>query len=343
MSSNGWTIERVAKGARWRLGEAVRRFRELPRRAALAYHGRPGYLARHAPEIRSDAPGDRTEVDAYWSEWTVNSQPFGTARESESYLEWRFDEYPLFREFAALWGDHSGEVVLDYGCGPGNDVTGLLLYSGAEKVIAVDISRKALELTRRRLALHKVDTSRVELIHSPDGRPEIPLADNAVDYFQSMGVIHITTDPGGILRELHRILKPGGVGRVMVYNQDSVWFHLYTAYERMILEGLYPGLSVEEAFQRTTDGEDCPIARAYSPQDFAALCTEAGFETTYVGGHLSRHELDLWAAHGGDAIADQRLDARHRDFLSELEFDADGYPLWQGKHAGVGAVFELRS
>ena len=34
----------------------------------------------------------------------------------------------------------------------------------------------------------------------------------------------------------------------MVYNRDSVWLHLYTAYERMIIEGAFPGLDIHEAF-----------------------------------------------------------------------------------------------
>ena len=158
-----------------------------------------------------------------------------------------------------------------------------------------------------------------------------------------MGVIHITTDPGGILRELHRVLKPGQLGRVMVYNTDSVWFHLYAAYVKQIVEGRWPDLPVEEAFQKTTDGEDCPIARSYTPGEFGALCESAGFDVTYKGGHLSRWELTIHEMHAKNALADDRLAERHKDFLRELEFDSDGYPVWNGKHAGVGAVFELRN
>src|SRR5712692_5246523 len=76
-----------------------------------------------------------TPVDEYWSRNTVNSTPFQSAEESEAYLKWRNDQYPLFPEFMTIWGDHTGQIVLDYGCGPGNDVTGYLLYSGARKVI----------------------------------------------------------------------------------------------------------------------------------------------------------------------------------------------------------------
>jgi ubiquinone/menaquinone biosynthesis C-methylase UbiE len=335
--------DRTRYRLRGRVQSAVGRLRETPRRARNAYHNSDFYLSGHAPQIKLNGAEDATAVDEYWNEWTVNSTPFETARESADYLEWRFEEYPLFREMAGLWGDHTDEVVLDYGCGPGNDVVGLLTNTKAQKVIGMDISRKALELTRRRIALHKVDTDRVELIQISDAEPVVPLEADSVDYFQSMGVIHITTDPGAVLKELHRVLRPGREARVMVYNQDSIWFHLFTPYVKQILEGKWTDLPVEEAFQKNTDGEDCPIARSYTHQQFGELCEAAGFEVDYVGGHLSKTELEAYAEHAEAALADDRLDERHKQFLRELEFDSDGYPLWSGKHAGVGGVYELRS
>ena len=72
----------------------------------------------------------------------------------------------------------------------------------------------------------------------------------------------------------------------MVYNRDSIWRHLYVAYQRMVVDGDYSGLSIDEAFSRTTDGEDCPIARNYSGGDFVAECEAAGFEARYLGGYF---------------------------------------------------------
>src|SRR5437016_1773300 len=84
---------------------------------------RVGVLARPGPlaPIRT-IEGDRGEVDRYWTAHTVNSTPFLTPKQSLRYLEGRFAEYPLFREFSGLYGAHVGEVVVDYGCGPGNDL-----------------------------------------------------------------------------------------------------------------------------------------------------------------------------------------------------------------------------
>jgi ubiquinone/menaquinone biosynthesis C-methylase UbiE len=317
--------------------------RGVPTRILRAYHGRQAYLARHAPPIRAGEADELTEVDGYWGGHTVYSPPFATAGESSRNLEWRFEEHPLFREFSGLWGEHDGEVVLDYGCGPGNDLVGFLIHTGAEKVIGLDISREALELARRRIALHRVPRDRVELIQLNDSRPQIPLPDGSVDFLQSQGVLQHTSDPLSILRELHRVLKPGGEARVMVYNRESVWLHLYTAYVVMELEGQHRGVDVEEAFQLTTDGPECPIARCWRPRDFTALCAEAGFETEFLGGYLTRHELEMLSGHLDRAVGDPRLAEEHRGFLRSLEFDRAGLPLHGEAYAGVGGAYLLRS
>ena len=114
-------------------------------------------------------------MEWYWSRHTVNSRPFKSAGESEAYLAWRFQQYPLFREFMDLWGDHDGQTILDYGCGPGDDVTGFLLHTGARRVIGLDVSPKALDLTHRRLQLHEIDPGRYDLIKVSDATPSIPL------------------------------------------------------------------------------------------------------------------------------------------------------------------------
>ena len=71
-----------------------------------------------------------TAVDRYWTAHTVNSRPFATAEASADYLEWRFAEYPLFRELSGLWGEDMNtdnllclgmNPHLDYALGPSQD------------------------------------------------------------------------------------------------------------------------------------------------------------------------------------------------------------------------------
>jgi ubiquinone/menaquinone biosynthesis C-methylase UbiE len=310
---------------------------------------RPEAAEAALPESLDEAPqphqeveaADRNSVDHYWSEHTVNSKPFKTARESEEYLKWRASVYPKFPELMQMYGSHDGEVVLDYGCGPGNDLVGFAIYTRAAKVVGIDISPKALKLSAARLALHEVPSERVELILSSDSLSSVPLEDASVDYINCSGVLHHTTDPRPILKDFYRVLRPGSRACIMVYNRDSLWLHLFTAYERMIVEGAFRGMSVEEAFARNTDGVECPIARCYSAEEFREMCEAAGFACEYAGGYLSDTELKSYRKHHRAALRDERLADEHKRFIGELVFDAEGLPTHQGKYAGIGGVYWL--
>jgi SAM-dependent methyltransferase len=314
----------------------MRGFRSrLRRQDAPARSGSP-------PRIRSSTARADSEVDRYWTAHLVRSEPFKSAGDSERYLAWRFEEYPLFREFSGLYGEHPGEVILDYGCGPGHDVVGFALYSGARRIIGVDVSPTALDLAAQRVALHSIDSDRVELLHTSDADPALALEDASVDHFSCQGVLHHTSDPQAILRELHRVLRPKGTGSIMVYHRDSVWWHLWTAYDRMIIDGTLAGLDIVEAFRRNTDGPACPISVAYRGDEFVALCASVGFEASFLGGYLSRHELERLRASWALAISDERLAIEHRTFLRELTYDLAGRPMHHGMHAGIGGAYRVR-
>jgi SAM-dependent methyltransferase len=327
-----------------RIASQVLRFGIVPRakqQVGRAYMRARARRGGPAPEIRS-ASGAANAVDDYWTRHLVNDAPFLTARQSERYLEWRFAEYPLFREFSGLYGTHDGEAVLDYGCGPGNDLTGFAIHTGARRIVGADVSPSALELARHRLALHGAGPERVELVRLTDDAAGLPFADGEFDFVSSQGVLHHTSDPPAILRELHRVLRPGGEGSIMVYNRDSVFLHLHVAWELQIRDGRWPGLSVEDAFARATDGEDCPIARCYSGPEFVALLEEAGFEARYLGGYLSQWELRAMQESWAFAIADERLAPEHREFLRTLRYDYNHRPMHGDLHAGYGGAYRIR-
>src|SRR5262249_52432991 len=148
-------------------------------------------------------------------------------------------------------------------------------------------------------------------------RTELPLPSGSVDYVHSSGVLHHLPDTLAALRELRRVLHQNGTARFMVYNRDSVFVHLYVAYQRCILDGAFPGLNLDEAFTRSTDGPNCPISRPYSPAEFVALCEEAGFEARFAGAAVSMLEAKLMSTRF-DAVVDRRLPESSRRFLLEL-------------------------
>jgi SAM-dependent methyltransferase len=302
-------------------------------------------MGRKPPEItvpiRICSPDVTTAVDTYWSEHTVNSMSFRTKWESGKYYEWLVRDYPLLADYMDFTRERSGQVVLDYGCGPGNDIYRLLTKNMAKRVVGIDVSYKALELAGQRMALYSIDPSRLELIRILDAHAAIPLADGSIDYINCAGVLHHTSDPGKILSEFYRVLRPGGSGHIMVYNENSIFFHLYLAYKVMIVDGKYAGMDIKDAFSRSTDGEECPLSMCYKHEEFTALCRGAGFEADYIGGYFNRYELQLFKTLAGKAKIDERMAQEHREFLRSLKCDAHGYPLYEGKHAGIGGVYKI--
>jgi ubiquinone/menaquinone biosynthesis C-methylase UbiE len=316
-------------------------------RANPARWGRALYNARIMPakleRLRIESAGARipgTAVEQHWTHHTIATTPIASPGQSVRYIDSIDRQYPLYFRYCDLYADHAGEVVLDYGCGPGNDLTGYFLRSKAASIIGVDVSMTALEQARFRLALHDATSERVRLIKKSEGDHTIPLPDNSVDYLQSLGVLHHVSDPLGVLRELYRVLEPGRFGRAMVYNHHSLFLHFAIPYEMQIEQGRYPGMTAYEAFQSFGDA-GAPICLAYTPDAFAALAGRAGFRAEFVGAAFSVAELIGWRRKGEAARSDPRLAEEHRRFLAELAEDADGYPRYRGHTAGMSAIFKL--
>jgi ubiquinone/menaquinone biosynthesis C-methylase UbiE len=293
------------------------------------------------PPIQVEGVFKNTPVDTYWNHHTVSASIIRSVSQSEKKIKSRFDDHPLFRELSGFYGSHDNEVILDYGCGPGNDLVGFALHTRAKKIIGIDISRRSLTLASHRIALHKMEISKFDLIQIQDSDPVIPVPDKTVDYLSCQGVLQHTSNPEFIISEFFRVLKNGSHACIMVYNKNSIWYHLYTAYQKMIIEKKFSGLSLTDAFSKNTDGKSCPISRCYMPDDFIRLCESAGFTCQFRGGYFTHTELNCLKKFYGQSKNDNRLGPEQREYLNSLTFDINGYPLYKGYYAGVSGVFHL--
>lgn len=307
----------------------------------LALAGRK--YSEFAPRMvkRADGGRSRTNVEEFWTNHTIaNISDISSEAKSLAYMESFRERAPLKHELCDLYGAHEGETVLDYGCGPGNDLVGFLTLSKAERIVGADVSARALNIARRRLALHRPAAGRMELIKLSDDHAEIPLADGSVDYVHCLGVIHHVTHPLETLREFHRVLRPGGSARLMAYNADSIYVHLNIAYELQLLAGEYAGLSAEGAFEAMAD-LGAPVALCRRPQFWVDLGEQAGFQARYLGAYFSPAELAAHRCLVSQALEDERLNQRHREFLRNIVLDTSGYPKIDGLPVGMSAVILL--
>lgn len=275
---------------------------------------------------------------AYWTDHNVTlHRIFNSVDESLDYLDWRNLQHPYYIELMPVSGS-DGKVVVDYGCGPGHDLVGFATQSTPARLIAIDVSKTSLTEAEHRLRLHGKP---IEIVEISEHDERLPLPDASVDLVHCSGVLHHTADPERLLREFRRILKHDGYAQIMVYNYDSLWVHLFVAYERMLVEGLSAGMTLRQAFTSSTDGPDCPISVCYTPEEFLAMAARAGLHGKLRGVAISAWEMKLLPRRW-DALLDRRLPSESRRFLYELTLDERGIACYRGRVAGIDSCFELK-
>ncbi|HBB86429.1 MAG TPA: hypothetical protein DC047_02305 [Blastocatellia bacterium] len=161
-----------------------------------------------------------------------------------------------------LW---SGKRVLEIGCGLGAH-TQLLAEAGCS-VTALDITERAVDLTRKRLALREL-TADVRQLDAE--RMDFP--DEEFDSIWSWGVIHHSAKTEKILSQVARVLKPGGEFRFMVYNRRSLHAHIDLA--RGLLSGkVFRGMTPSAILDFYCDGY---VARHFTTAELSELLAQFG-------------------------------------------------------------------
>ena len=140
-----------------------------------------------------------------------------------------------------------GAHVLEVGCGMGTMAMHWAVQ-GAH-VTASDLNPVAVAQTCRRMRLYNL-TARVL---QTDGRA-LPFADNTFDYVYSWGVLHHSPQLERSIRELLRVLRPGGEYGVMLYNRHSLRQWYLVDYVEGMLHAESEFLSRLELASRYADG-----------------------------------------------------------------------------------------
>jgi SAM-dependent methyltransferase len=233
----------------------------------------------------------KERVRAFWQEHPCGTKfadaPPGSRRFYQLVEEHRYTKewhIPTAAGFA-----HSKNLrVLEIGCGLGTD--GAQFAKSGADYTGIDLTQAAVDLAKRRFELDQLPgTFRV----ADAERLEFP--DNTFDLVYSHGVLHHTPDTAAAVREVHRVLRPGGRAVVMLYHRNSYNYRINISLLRRAgvhflrwgagvkLVHLLTGepedslreharqlhaqrgyLESEEFLSRNTDGAGNPLARVYS-------------------------------------------------------------------------------
>jgi SAM-dependent methyltransferase len=174
---------------------------------------------------------------------------FDVAADAYARFMGRYAE-PLAEQFVELADLRAGQRVLDVGCGPGALTARLVDLLGADAVSAIDPSAPFVAAIRDRLPGVDVREGVAE---------ELPFGDGSYDAALAQLVVHFMKDPVRGLREMSRVVRPGGVVAACVWNHASGSGPLSTFWRAV--KDLASDATDESALPGTGEGDLGELAR----------------------------------------------------------------------------------
>ena len=238
------------------------------------------------------SPNIKKQVQNFWQNspcdsWFTN-QPRGTGAFYRSLDEHRYKVHPRLQS-AVGFERTRGLRVLEIGCGCGSEAE-RFARAGAHYT-AVDLTDAAVSITRQRFHLASLRGRFVQ-----GDAENLPFADGSFDFVYSHGVLHHTPDTPRTIREVHRVLSPGGRAVIMLYYRNSFNYYVNLGIIRrlrayflrtklgiklarkifgeteqdlrrhaeLIRENLSSYLEMQNMLNRNTDGPDNPLSQVFS-------------------------------------------------------------------------------
>src|ERR1041385_4976262 len=192
----------------------------------------------------------------------------GTREFFDEVERYRYTEYAAWMPRVMGFDQCRGAKLLEVGCGMGTDL--LQFARGGARCTGIDLTPRSVEITRHRFRLYGAH-GRFMI----SDREHLPFGDGSFDVVYSNGVLHHTPDTAGAIAEVHRVLRPGGVAKVMLYHRNSLNYWIEIVLRRGVL-GLefLRGRSAEEIMSRVIEFSDHaarPLVRVYSRRQMREL------------------------------------------------------------------------
>jgi SAM-dependent methyltransferase len=146
-------------------------------------------------------------IQRYWNarihDLEMTDAEVGTKAFFEDLDDYRFDKLhylPKLVDFSSF----RGQRLLEVGCGIGTDL--VRFARGGARVTGVDLSETAIDLARKNFALSHVAAEELRVANGE----QLPYPNEVFDVVYAHGVVQYTSEPAQLIRECHRVLKPGG-------------------------------------------------------------------------------------------------------------------------------------
>jgi ubiquinone/menaquinone biosynthesis C-methylase UbiE len=222
----------------------------------------------------------KQDVQQFWDRASCGEEAFAVGPDEVTQLlaqaESRYNLEPYIFDFAKF-SEATGKSVLEIGVGMGADHEQWALNHPA-RLCGIDLTERAIDFTAKRLALSGL---RSEL--TVGDAENLLFPDRSFDIVYSWGVLHHSPGTERAFNEASRVLKPGGVARLMIYHKHSITgFLLWARY------GAKQNLSLAQTYSQYLES---PGTKAYSVQDAKDLCKKAGLTNIKIKIQLCSGDL----------------------------------------------------
>lgn len=193
---------------------------------------------------------------------------FGTREFFDAVERHRYQEYAPWMPEVMGFNQFNGARLLEIGCGMGTDL--LQFARGGAQVTGVDLTPRSVQISKARFRLYDMPGQ----FAITDGE-RLPFADESFDVVYSNGVLHHTPGTEAAVREVHRVLRPGGIAKVMLYHRNSLAYWGGLVLRHGVLGGEFlRGRSMSEVMSRwveisSTDAR--PLVKVYSRREARQL------------------------------------------------------------------------
>jgi ubiquinone/menaquinone biosynthesis C-methylase UbiE len=180
----------------------------------------------------------------------------------------RYSEYAPWMPEVMGFERFAGKRLLEIGCGMGTDL--LQFARGGARCTGVDLTPRSVEISSLHFGLYGMRAD----FALADGE-RLPFDDESFDVVYSNGVLHHTPDTVRAVKEIHRVLRRGGIAKVMLYHRRSLYYWSDIILYRGVLRGHFlRGHSPEEIMSRHveySEHEARPLVKVYSRRQARAL------------------------------------------------------------------------
>ena len=206
----------------------------------------------------------KKSVKEFWNEKScgeVYAQGDSAKARLETQAAERYMLEPHIFDFARF-PEGQDKNVLEIGVGMGADHLEWA-KSRPRSLTGIDLTGRAVEFTRQRLDYYSLYSD----LKVADAE-NLPFPNNFFDIVYSYGVLHHSPDTARAVDEVHRVLKPGGTARIMIYHSPSI-----VGYMLWLRYGLLAGRPFRSLREIYAQHLESPGTKAFSRAEAEAMFT----------------------------------------------------------------------